>query len=82
MPSFPVLAAVVFLWEMSGPADPVTAGAQDRGVQASRTQNMAKLTRFDSGMDLHLLHPLIEHATQRLSQRTQTWRPISLAGTS
>src|SRR5208337_4457562 len=36
-----------------------------RGVQASRTQDMAKLTRFDPGMDLHLLHPLIEdaHAT-------------------
>ena len=29
-------------------------------MQAPRTQDMAKLTRFDPGMDLHLFHPLIE----------------------
>ena len=49
-----------FLTQNRGSTNPITTGTDDWGVQTPRTQNMAKLTRFDPGMDLNLFHPLIE----------------------
>jgi hypothetical protein len=45
-----------------GSADPITAGFNNRGVQTPGTQDMAKLTWLDSGVDLDLFHALVENA--------------------
>src|ERR1700761_4421544 len=47
-----------FVAENPGSADPITARTKHWSVQAADSQDPAKATWFNAGMDLDLFHPL------------------------
>jgi hypothetical protein len=51
-----------FFAKNPGSADPITARTKHWSVQAANSQDPAKATWFNSGMDLDLFHPLVENS--------------------